>query len=168
MWEIDHAGQIYTFLASLPVGGAFSLFYEIFRLIRVKFNVKGLFLFLVDLVFFIPLAFVGFCFLLVYTSGEIRGFVWVGFILGFLAFSKTVSPLWYRLLNLVAWCVLKLFSIPKRLIFIPVGHFFEKTGVFLIKMCKKTRFFIKKCLKNNTPLVYTKEKCPQEGKGKEV
>lgn len=168
MWEIDHAGQIYAFIASLLMGGGFSLLYEIFRLIRNAKGIRGFFLFLLDLLYCITVAMVGFCFFLVYTDGEIRGYVWTGFVLGFLAFAKTVSPFWYRLLSLALVCVLKLIGIPKRLIFTPLDRFLKKIGIFLIKMCKKSYFFVKKGLKNKSPLVYTKEKCLREGKGKEA
>ncbi len=168
MWEIDLSGQIYTFLLSLLLGVAFCLVYDTVRTIELKFRMSPTAVFFTDVLYFAVIAIFDFCFFLVRTNGEIRGFVLAGQLVGFLACKKTLSRFYSVVLLMmcksVRW-VKKWFC---RLIFHPIYGFFEKIGGFVVNFSKKTSKFFKKRLKNHNGLVYTKEKCPQSSKRKEA
>lgn len=168
MWEIDLSGQIYTFLLSLMLGAAFCLVYDTVRALELKARMSAPAIFLVDVLYFIVISLFEFCFFLVRTNGEIRGFVFVGQLAGFLAARKTLSRIYGFLLlaifGLIKWIKKQMF----RLIFAPICRFFNKIGRFSLQVHKKYSLFVKKCLKNHKGLVYTKEKCPQDGKRREA
>lgn len=167
MWEIDLSEQIYTFLLSLFLGVIFCLVYDTVRTIELNSKMCKTAVFVADIFYFIVIAIFDFCFFLVRTNGEIRGFVLIGQLVGFLVCRKTLS----RLYSMVLLMFLKFARWIKkwlcRLIFHPIYGFFTKTGDFAVNLSKKSSNFFKKRLKNHNGLVYTKEKCPQNGKRKE-
>ena len=93
MWEIDLGNQISTFLLSLPLGGFFALCFFTLEAFRIVSGIKGVRLWINDILFFALTAFITFCFLLVRSNGEIRGYVLIGELIGFWVFKK----LFYRI-----------------------------------------------------------------------
>ncbi len=164
MWEIDLRAQIFTFLLSLLLGGAFCLVYDLFQIFYSGKN--KLLNAVADISYFIIIAFVNFCFLLVASNGEMRLYLVFGEIMGFLICKKTVSRVFSFLLLLAIGCVKKTFRVIDKLIFTPFSKFFANTSVFCLKIGKKTLKFVKKGLKKPKDIVYTKEKSLDVGKGK--
>lgn len=164
MWEIDLSGQIYTFLLSLLLGVVFCLVYDTIRTVELKFRMAPTAVFFTDVLYFAVIAIFDFCFFLVRTSGEIRGFVLVGQLGGFLLCKKTLSRLYGIVMLLIFKAVRWIKKWICRLILNPIYELFEKIGRFAVNLSKKSSNFFKKRLKNHKGLVYTKEKCPQDSK----
>lgn len=93
MWEIDLADQIRSFLYSLLLGGVFALAFYIGESFRRASRIRGVWLWLCDILYFAVAGFVTFCFLLSRSNGEVRGYILFGIALGFLAFKVLFSKL---------------------------------------------------------------------------
>ena len=98
MWEIDIKFQLLTFLFACILGALYSAFYDVFRALRLVKNQKPFTIFLEDLFYFITLAFITFFYLLAFTNGEVRFYVIIGIVLGFIVFYILLSK--YNLLLL--------------------------------------------------------------------
>ena len=91
MWEINLADQIKTFLLSIPLGMFLSaVFYVLEAFLRTD-RKKGVAVWISDILFFCFAGFLSFCFLLVRTNGEIRGYAILGEIIGFYLFKVLFS-----------------------------------------------------------------------------
>lgn len=168
MWEIDIAGQIFAFLYSMLGGVIFCLIFDITRFIRKRFAPSNTAVFMMDIVYFIVLGFAEFCFFLATTNGEIRGFVFVGNIIGFAFCRFLLSGIFLRLLEFIYGIFDLVIGGFNRFVFAPIRSVFKKISHYVIKLSKKYLFFMKKGLKKPKRLVYTKEKCPQDTERKDV
>lgn len=91
MWEIGINNQATTFLLSVALGVGFSFLYYIFKIIRSIKKQKFITVFILDILYFLILTVIFFCFFILRTNGEIRLFCFSGAIIGFLLFSLTFS-----------------------------------------------------------------------------
>ncbi len=116
MWEISNSFQILGFLRALFLGGIFCVLYDFLRALRKNGMNSDFSVFIQDIIYFIVLSPVTFCFLLATTNGELRGYFFIGVILGFIVIRLTVSfiLLWVYT-NLISM-ILKFFNLLKRVI----------------------------------------------------
>ena len=168
MWEIDIAGQIFAFVYSILSGVVFCLIFDITRFIRKRFAPSNTAVFIMDIAYFTVLGFAEFCFFLATTNGEIRGFVFIGNIIGFAFCRFLLSGVFLRIVGFIYRIVEFVAGAFNRFIFAPITVVFKKFYYCIIKLCKKSLFFMKKGLKKPKRLVYTKEKCPQDKERKDV
>lgn len=157
MWEISFADQTLTFLLSIPAGAVLCLFYDIFRIIRLSRNTSAVGVFFQDIIYFSISAFFTFCFLIVRCSGEIRGYVLLGELLGFLICRCSLSALVltaagsvHRFLRRLIRLLLRPICALGRLI----GKIVKPVGRFMKKILKIMRNRTKKLLKAPGRLVY--------------
>lgn len=143
MWEIDIKFQLLTFLFACLLGAIYSAFYDLFRALRLVKNQKSFTIFLEDLFYFLTLAFVTFFYLLAFTNGEVRFYVIIGIVLGFIAFYILLSKYNLLLLN----CLLKI-------IFKGINLFFKGLYWLINKIDNISSNFLKKCLKMATKVLY--------------
>lgn len=143
MWEIDIKFQLLTFLFACILGAIYSAFYDVFRALRLVKNQKPFTIFLEDLFYFLTLAFVTFFYLLAFTNGEVRFYVIIGIVLGFIAFYILLSKYNLLLLN----CLLKI-------IFKGINLFFKGLYWLINKIDNISSNFFKKCLKMATKVLY--------------
>lgn len=93
MWEINNITQSTAFLWSVLLGCGLSAVYDIFRLDRMIFRRSVLTVALEDILFWIISAFAAFCLMLLTTNGQIRAFILIGVLIGFIIFRLTFSKL---------------------------------------------------------------------------
>ena len=160
MWEISISDQIFTSLYSICLGVILCVCYDILRSFRRATNSGTVAIFLGDILYFTVSAFVVFIFLLARTNGEIRGYVLLCTLLGFVIFRVTISrfvvmiitffmSLIVRGLRIASYYILKfLFS---------VGEYFIKFLKFSQKKCIRALKTLKKLLKSIRQLLYTKQ-----------
>ena len=91
MWEIHSSHQLLTFLFAIVLGLLFCLLYDIFRALRVAVHFSNIAIAVQDILFWAVCAFLNFLFFLARTSGEIRLFVIIGIVIGFLVCRVSVS-----------------------------------------------------------------------------
>ena len=135
MWEISILGQADSLIFSVFLGIAISLCYDALRAQRRIFGTKTLLCFFGDVFFCFACAIVFFLHLLVFTNGEVRGFVFLAALGGFILCRLTLSRIFIVLMtgffNLI-FVILKKFGV----VFKWVGIFFKKIGQLFKKISK--------------------------------
>lgn len=91
MWEINSSEQYLCFVYSICMGAILGLLYDFLKIDRIVFKRKNLSIFLQDVLFWIISAFMFFSFSVVFSNGQIRGYLLFGCLLGFLIFKLTIS-----------------------------------------------------------------------------
>lgn len=118
---------------------------------RIADGIKGLGVWINDLVFFAFAGFTTFCFLLVRSNGEVRGYVIIGILIGFWFFKELFSRLYIKL---SVWLI-KLIKGTASRIFVAARGIFLKIYRKMRKTLKKVKNYKKKRLKMQEQLVYT-------------
>ncbi len=144
MWEINNGLQIIGLLRAALFGVIFALIYDILRALRRVNAFSDFAVFLQDILYFIIVSPILFFLLLSLTNGEMRLYVFIGVIIGFVFIRLTVSKIFCFLLEHI-FCFLNmiLLNIGKGIDFI-----IEKTGHFILSLGYNLRkillLFIKK------------------------
>lgn len=89
--EASLQSQLYIFLATLIGGLVIGLAYDFYRLFRYYFKPKRVKTFIQDLLFWILLSLVIVLFINKVNEGEFRGFLFLGFTLGIILYSRLLS-----------------------------------------------------------------------------
>lgn len=152
MWEINNSLQILSFLRSLILGVLLCVLYDFIKSARLTVDFSDITIFLQDIIYSCISAFVTFIFLLSVTNGEMRGYVILGILVGFIISRFTLSRLLCKFLKFIFGGVKRLFDVISRWFYGEFDLLTEK----IIKICKKTLKTVKKLLKNLECLVYTK------------
>ncbi|MBQ9279992.1 MAG: spore cortex biosynthesis protein YabQ, partial [Clostridia bacterium] len=74
--------QVYVFLWSILVGCVLALIFDFFRLSRRKGNTKNLIVYLEDILYWIIVAFIIIVSAFVTNNGELRGYMFIGYMIG--------------------------------------------------------------------------------------
>lgn len=83
--------QLYCFFIFIIIGIISGLIFDIFRILRRTFKTKDFIIYIQDILFWILVGFLMLYGLCVYTNGELRLYLFLGVILGFLIYIVTVS-----------------------------------------------------------------------------
>lgn len=170
MWEIDINNQLLTFLLSIILGVIFSAIYDVFRALRRAGLNSFIATFIADIIYWIVIAFLTFLFLLARTKGEIRGYVLIAALIGFLVFRITLSKLLFKFLSFIFCQTVKLYKQIHNVFY----SFYDRFSVFLAKVLakfakssKRGLKNLKKLLKNRYNMLYTKKngKTSRKGEG---
>ena len=144
MWEIDLNSQIQTFLLSLLIGVGFCIVFDVLNILEEKLALSKTAIFIADILLFICFAFFEFCFFLATENGEIRGFVFIGEIIGFFLCKRTLAMVYVPLILLILKAIKWLFNKVYRISVRPVFKFFSKLRKKILKISQKRREIIKK------------------------
>lgn len=140
MWEITLSGQVAATLWSVPVGAALCLVYDVLRVLRSRLRTGLLAAVVGDILFFVFAAFVTFCIFLIFCSGQIRLYVFIGLLAGFLLCRFTLSRIFTRLFaalfNLI-FRLLALFGSAVGVLLTVLQNFFGKIANFALNIVKK-------------------------------
>ena len=158
MWEISVGNQVATLALSLCLGFILCLIYDVLRAMRKTGFNSFLAVFITDILFWIFVAFITFIFLMSRTNGEIRAYVLLGELIGFIVFRFTASKLWFKSL-----CVcFKLFVRVKRFLRRKTNIIYLKLENFITRFLKQTLLksknvlkSVKKLLKKASKVLYT-------------
>lgn len=112
MWEIGVNHQATTFLFSVVLGFAAGFIYDIFKIIRTIKKQKTITVVVIDILYFVIFTVVFFCFFLLRTNGEIRLFVFVGALIGFMIFRLVFS----KVMGLLTAPILKICKFFKNIL----------------------------------------------------
>ena len=74
--------QVYVFLWSIAVGAFLALIFDFFRLLRRKGNTQNYLVYLEDILYWIIVAFVIVVSAFVTNDGDLRGFMFIGYMIG--------------------------------------------------------------------------------------
>ena len=155
MWEISNNNQIITFVLSLLLGCIFCLLYDILRALRKVCLNSFMAINICDLICWIIYGFITFIFLIARTNGEIRGFVLLGELIGFVLFRVSISK---YIVGILGWFFIKLAYIKQKIdgLFYLYFDKSEKGVLKTIKYVPKIFKSIKKFLKSRLKLLYNK------------
>lgn len=159
MWEISVYNQILTFAWSLLLGAIWCFTYDIICSMRRVYVWARWVVFISDVLLWVIYAFVTFIFLISRTNGEIRSYVLLGEILGFLVFRIVVSRFVVMFFVFIFKKVKKICNWLKRVFYAA----FEKLEQIVLKSLQNTSNFLimtvktaKKLLQYIHKLLYTK------------
>lgn len=130
--ELTFAQQSVAFLYSLLLGVGFGIFYAPFKMFRLAFCSKKSSVIAVDIFFMLCVSIVIYYFSLVFIMGYVRIYVFVGSLIGFLAYRLTLGALFSK-------------------IYVPIITFVKK---ITNKIVLKLKNFTKKLLKITRNILY--------------
>ena len=117
MGHINVAYQTITFFMSIVFGAVACLFYDVFRIVHKLFCRSGVSIFVLDIIYWIVTAFATFGFLLLRCTGEVRAFVLLGILFGFIICRFTLSSVFMMValeLFKIIGCIIVLIRKPIR------------------------------------------------------
>lgn len=155
MWEIHTSDQLLTFGYALVLGAILCVLYDFFSAHRIANRCGAVTVFITDLAFWIVAAFMTFLFLLARTKGEIRGFVLVAELIGFIVFRLTLSKFLFSVLLILFKFLVRITAFLSG-VFDRLADFVNETGKKSLKMLKRVGKRLKKLLKSIGVLLYTK------------
>lgn len=160
MWEISINDQILTLLYSLCLGVILCVYYDIFRAFHKAGFDSPFQVFIGDILYCVTAAFATFLFLLSRTNGEIRGYVLVTALVGFIITRLTLSKLTFFLLTKTLLFIVTTL----RFLRLNILRFLIVSGRYTVRFLKNSQKkasdglkYIKKLLKSIAHLLYTKE-----------
>ena len=136
MWEISSLSQYTCFIYSMILGVELGLIYDFFKIDRIVFKRKSFFVFLQDILFWLIAAFEFFSFSVVFSNGQIRGYLLLGSILGFFIYRLTFS----KIINLIIIPLKRLKNMLKKIYL----NFINKIVYYTENITNKVKIFIKK------------------------
>ena len=151
MWEISTSHQIINFGWSVVLGILFCVLYDVLRAFRKVISFSAVSIFFQDILFSLTVAFVTFTYLLSVTNGELRGFVFVGILLGFSLSRVSLSIVLVLFLKKLFSLIYSFFSVVSNWFYATFDHLTEN----ILKFCQKRVKDLKKLLKNTRKLLYT-------------
>lgn len=168
MWEINLKQQLISFCYSLILGILLCILYDLFKAIRINMKLKFICIFISDVLYFIISAFLTFLILLALTNGEIRAFILIGELLGFILCRISISKISYLIFSLIIKAIYKV----KKTIYNCFYGAYDIVIDFFILLFNKIYIFLKIALKNIKKLLkylygmlYTKLTTDNQNKG---
>ena len=101
--------QAYVFLTSVFVGGILAIIFDLFRLFRRKKNTKSYIVYIQDIIYWIIVTLVIIFSAFVTNDGELRGYMFIGYILGAIIYIVTFSQYILKAANRVLDFIEKIF-----------------------------------------------------------
>jgi spore cortex biosynthesis protein YabQ len=132
--------QVYIFIWSVFGGMIIAFIYDIFRIIRKAASSKKIALYIEDFIYWIIAAFTLFWVMYAINDGEMRGFFFIGSVLGVTTYALLLSkPITALLIKSIKLCVTFIWNISRVLSF-PVKIIIRIVGVpllFILRMAGK-------------------------------
>jgi len=144
MFEISLTDEFYIFLISINYGLIIGLIYDLYRVLRYYSKPKQIKSFIEDLLLWIIISIIFFIFLFRNTDGVIRGFVVLGFIVGFVFYIKIISKYNFPLLIKIFRLIFSVFNEIIHIIIYP----YIVLKKFLKKVIKKILLIPKALIKD--------------------
>jgi len=158
--EISIQGQTLAFIESILYGTLLGLFFDFFRLSRKV--IKNAFLVAFeDILFLFICTLVTFSFILRVSDGQVRAFLILGEILGFIIYCFSLSIIFMKLSNIIFKIIKTVFKMIWKIFFIPIwkilsffGHILHPLWKKISKIMKKIALSLKFRLKNASRVMY--------------
>lgn len=91
--------QTYVFLWSLFVGIMLAVIFDLFRILRRKGNTPNYIVYIQDIIFWIIVTFIIIMSAFITNDGELRGYMFIGYILGAIVYIVTISRYVLKFVN---------------------------------------------------------------------
>lgn len=136
MPQINIRDEFYIFLIAINYGLILGGIYDFYRVFRYFSKPKKLLTTIGDLLFWLIITLIIFVFLVNRTDGIIRGFVLLGFIIGYVFYIKAISKYSFLFLKWIFKLILDLISEIIRIITYPFRKVFNLFGKRVNKVGK--------------------------------
>ena len=100
--------QVHIFLMAILCGAILGIINEPFRFLRYMGISDKASVFIQDIAFMLVIAFISFFFALCYNKGELRFFILLGELIGFLIFRYTIGLITGKLFYFLRFCIRKI------------------------------------------------------------
>lgn len=155
MPSIQITQELYCFLGSIAIGIFFGLLYDLFRILRISIpNTLPSIVFLEDIIFSILVSICGYFYLLNTQNGKIRGFILIGYVIGFIVYYFSLGIVVIKLSKVIVKMLTFILSIIYRILVSPIlkviKFFITPVSIFI----KKVILNVKKDLKNLFRMLY--------------
>jgi len=148
--QVEPVDQVVTFAYAVIMGIALCLLYDLLRCFRLLKSCGNLRIFIQDMIYFSVSAGIVFCFLLIRCHGELRYYVLLGTLIGWLFFRFTVSrwvlAITTKVIRFIGRIIVALFS--------PLNRFFAVIFQKIHLLTRKAANYIKN--------IYKRKKKPLE------
>lgn len=177
MYSVPQNQQVIIFLASIGLGFILGILYDLLRTIRLTITKKAFALVIFDILYFVLIGFATFVFILAMNKGEVRFYIPVGEILGWLFYyfsfglaAIKITDIIVKLLRGFFALLFRIFTAPFRLLY----KVFRSTIKRLVTLFRKIGRFFKKIVKKLLPkahiyvynlfgVLLTRENKPKKG-----
>lgn len=109
--ELTFAQQSIAFLYSILLGSVLGTLYGAFKILRLSFDFGKVAIIITDIIFMLLSAFSMFLFSLAFLLGFVRVYIFIGVIIGFLAYRLTIGKFLSKLYCPIILLIKKLFHI---------------------------------------------------------
>ncbi len=128
--------EFFVFLAFILIGLVIGLFFDFFRILRKVYKTSNFVTLIEDIVFWILSGTILLLGIFILNSGKIRGFLFVGIMLGLLFYITIIS-------KFVVKFGIKLFNFINQIIIFPLKKIIIKSLFLLHKIVYNNKVFIK-------------------------
>ena len=138
--DITVARETQLFLYSLLVGGGLSVLYDLLRVLRLQVRHRPLAVTLEDVAYFLVCAAVTLGFVLKDNSGQVRGYILVGELIGWLVWHLSIGSVMVCAASAVAsavWSVCRMLLFPAYCVYRVVLGFIAMIRTMVKKILKK-------------------------------
>lgn len=115
--------QTYVFLWSLFVGVILAVIFDFFRILRRKGNTPNYLVYIQDIIYWIIVTIIIIMSAFITNDGELRGYMFIGYILGAVVYIVTVSRHILKFVNKVLDSIENIFNKIRQIIHKALGKF---------------------------------------------
>lgn len=171
--ELSISGQALDFLLSCLLGVGLGALYDVFRILRLAFWHGKIIISIQDIVFFVLAAISSFLFMLFRCEGQLRFYVLLGELLGFVVYYFTVGFLVIRMSKcIINWVkkilffLYKIFIRPFVKLFVFIFRKIKMFFMYIISKFKKLSRISKFRLQKKDVLLYNLNSSKKKSKNK--
>lgn len=153
--------QLFNLLVFIITGIIIGVLFDIFRIIRRSFKTADFITYIEDILFWILTGLILLFMIFTFNNGEIRIYIFVGLILGFITYLLTVSRYFIKICIMILKFIKKILYFPIRVLFNFMKKYIIKPVLDILQKIKlKFTKWIKKPIENtpnaNFPNIYHK------------
>lgn len=148
-YGISLSKQTVSFLSSFGFGFLLGVVYDMFYIARLLISKSKMATLISDILYVIVAAIMSFILVLVVTDGEVRAYILLGELLGFLTYYFSAGVLVIRTSQKIVAFLKKLFSVIYKIISTPFLLIFRFLHKIFIFFAEKIRKITKKCTKKS-------------------
>ncbi|WRS28909.1 spore cortex biosynthesis protein YabQ [Oscillospiraceae bacterium MB08-C2-2] len=141
------ADQTITFLQSLLIGAALGVLFDFFRISRVAAPLSNGIIFAEDMLFFLLCGVVTFGFMMQQVDGQIRFFILVGELLGFILYYFTAGRLVMNISKVIIRVIKAILRFIYRFIIRPIWWLVYHFVKIILMPFGYLKIILKKCIK---------------------
>ena len=139
LYSLSLAKQTRSFLFSLGIGFLLGLLYDVFRIFRVAFSKGKIGYFITDILYFIVFSFCTFLFLITVNEGQLRLYLIIGEVFGFLIYYFSVGVIVFRIFDRTISFIKRGFKKIKNIILSPIIRIKRRISKIFTKNVEKQR-----------------------------